>query len=173
MPESPSPTVVLVGPPAAGKTKVGKELAKKLAMPFIDTDRMIEAEHGPIPQIFAQYGEQEFRRLERDAIRHALHSDGVVSLGGGAVTVEDNRRDLRGFPVVLLWISDDAVSPRLNNPKRPLLATGGLPAWKALVDARTPWYREVATHTVDVSHRSVDDVAEDIRGWLESKELTP
>lgn len=160
------PVVVLVGPPASGKTRVGKRLAAMMGCDFHDTDRMIAAEHGPIPEIFQREGEARFREWERDAVVEALGRTGVVSLGGGAVIREDTRADLARHRVAQITISAEAVAPRLDNDKRPLLA-GGLDAWASLVTARQSWYDEVAGATFDTSHRPADDVAADIARWLE------
>ncbi|MDO8338165.1 MAG: shikimate kinase, partial [Microcella sp.] len=83
------PVVVLIGPPAAGKSRVGKRVARILDLPVIDTDKVIAAEHGPIPEIFAAHGEPHFRALERAAVVDALRERAVVSLGGGAVLDAD------------------------------------------------------------------------------------
>ena len=163
-----APAVVLVGPPAAGKTRIGKRLAVLLGCEYHDTDKMVAADHGPIPEIFAREGEARFREWEREAVQTALGRGGVVSLGGGAVIREDTREDLARHLVAQITISAEAVAPRLNNDKRPLLA-GGLEAWVSLVAARQSWYDEVSGATFDASHRSTDDVAADIARWLEGK----
>lgn len=72
-------TLVLVGPMAAGKTSVGRRVARRLGVAFVDTDKRIVAEHGPIPGIFAEYGEAHFRELERAAVAQALADGGVIS----------------------------------------------------------------------------------------------
>jgi shikimate kinase len=166
------PPLVLIGPPASGKTKIGKRVAKLLGVPHLDTDHMITARYGPIPGIFKNLGEEEFRQLERQAVEQALSSKAVVSLGGGAVTNKDTRADLHHHTVVGLSISEDAVSHRLNNDKRPLL-TNGVADWVELVKKRQPLYDEVTTWSVDVSHRSSDEVAEQIVSWLNTKDHTP
>jgi shikimate kinase len=171
MPED-TPRVVLIGPPASGKTKIGKRVAALLGVPHIDTDRVVVANHGPIPQLFRTVGEEGFRVLERQAVVDALGHDAVVSLGGGAVTTPATLSDLGHHTVIGLTISSEAVAHRLDNDKRPLL-TGGLESWEALVVARQPLYRQVATWSVDVSHRSPDDVAEEIVSWLRDREETP
>ena len=163
------PWVVLIGPPASGKTKIGKRVAGLLGVTHLDTDAMVVAEHGPIPDIFRQDGEATFRALERHAVSEALGHDGVVSLGGGSVTHPDTRQDLAHHTVVALTISPEAVASRLDNDKRPLL-TDGLTSWSELVAKRQPLYDEVATWTVDVSHRSTEHVAQEIVSWLEHRE---
>lgn len=165
------PVVVLIGPPAAGKTRVGKALAIRLGVPFLDTDALVTASHGPIPDIFRHSGEHRFRELERAAVEEALESGSVVSLGGGALTHAETRSDLGGQRVALLTISEDAVVHRLNPEKRPLL-TGGIETWRELVEKRMPVYREVADATFDTSHQSADDVAARIEQWL-AQEVSP
>lgn len=161
------PQVVLIGPPASGKTKIGKLVARELVLPFLDTDQIVAGRHGPIPEIFKEHGEQWFRSREEEAVAGVLSAHGVVSLGGGAVTTDSTRRALADHRVVWLDISPEAVAPRLNNDKRPLLA-GGLDDWKALVTSREPLYREVARHRIDVSHRPIEEVASDIVAWVKA-----
>ena len=171
MPDN-TPPVVLIGPPASGKTKIGKRVAKLLGVSHLDTDQVIVASHGPIPDIFHNLGESRFRELERVAVAEALATNAVVSLGGGAVTHPDTRADLAHHTVIGLTISEDAVSHRLNNDKRPLLRNG-VADWVELVRKRQPLYDEVTTWSVDVSHRLADDVAEEIVSWLGAKDHTP
>jgi shikimate kinase len=163
-----APTAVLIGPPAAGKTRIGKRVAKLLGEPFIDTDSRIVAAHGAIADIFAQHGEPHFRGLERAAVREALTGPGIVSLGGGAVLDPDTQADLRDLRVVLLTASADSVRKRIRGGKRPLLASGGIEAWERLVAERTPIYQALATRTWDTSDRPVDQLAAEIADWLRS-----
>ncbi len=171
MPDT-QPPVVLIGPPASGKTKVGKRVAALLGTTHLDTDRVVVAAHGPIPEIFDNLGEQAFRQLERQAVVEALGTTSVVSLGGGAVTHPDTLADLQHHTVIGLTISEDAVSSRLDNDKRPLLKNG-VADWVELVKKRQHLYDQVTTWSVDASHRSADDVAEQIVSWLTTKDRTP
>src|SRR5690606_31972983 len=107
-------TLVLVGPMAAGKTSVGRRIARLLEVPFIDTDKRITAEHGLIPQIFAEHGEPYFRALERQAVAAAVAEGGVVSLGGGAVTDAGTRALLVQHPVAFLTVSAESVARRIT-----------------------------------------------------------
>jgi shikimate kinase len=163
-----APLVVLVGPPAAGKTRLGKRVSKLLGVEFLDTDALVASRYGPIPALFAAEGEASFREKERAAVVEALASTGVVALGGGAVVNPDTRADLRSHRVALVSITAEAVEPRLNSSKRPLL-TGGLESWVSLVAARTEWYDEVATATFDTSATPLDTVAENIVEWIKSE----
>ncbi|MEX2441936.1 MAG: shikimate kinase [Pontimonas sp.] len=164
------PRVVLVGPPASGKTKIGKVLAQKLQESFVDTDTVLKTRFGPIPQIFAEQGEQWFRVREAEVVREFLATPGVLSLGGGAVTTASTREALAEHTVVLLEISPEAVASRLNNPKRPLLS-GGVAQWQELVAGRSMWYQDVATWQIDVSHRPTEAVAEEIAHYLEGVDV--
>jgi len=159
-------TLVLVGPMAAGKTSVGRRVARALGVGFIDTDKRVAAVHGPIPTIFAEHGEAHFRALEREAVAEALREGGVVSLGGGAVTDLGTRTLLAQHPVVFLTVSADAVADRLGGGGRPLLA-GDDPVerWKRIFAERRHLYEEVASATFDTSRRPMRRIAEEIVAW--------
>ncbi len=161
-------TVALIGPPAAGKSRVGRKLARRLGVPFTDTDAVIVSEHGPIAEIFASQGEAVFRALERDAVARALTAGGVVSLGGGAVLDPSTRRDLRHTRVVLLTVSPDAVAARIDDGRRPLVHD--LRSWRELVAQRMPLYESLADYSADTSRRPVTTIVEEIARWCEQTE---
>lgn len=156
--------LVLIGPMGAGKTRVGKRVARLLDAPFADTDKLVVAAHGPIATIFAEHGESRFRALERAAVVEALAGDGVVSLGGGAVLDPATRADLADLPVVLLTVSARAVEGRLGEGKRPLLRDG-LADWQRIFAERRAIYEELADLTIDTSHRPYDAIAEEVAAW--------
>ena len=160
-------TLVLVGPMGAGKTSVGRRVAKKLGVGFIDTDRRIVAAHGPIPEIFAARGEDGFRALETEAAATALSEGGVISLGGGAVTSYSTRQLLRQHPVVFLTVSPEAVAHRIGGGGRPMLAGDEDPVtrWKEIYEQRRGWYEEIADATFDTSRRPMQRIAEEIAAW--------
>ena len=160
-------TIVLIGPPAAGKTRLGKRLAKRLGLSFVDTDAVVVAGHGAIPQIFAEHGEPYFRALERVAVAEALARPGIVSLGGGAVLDPDTQSDLAAARVVLLTVRPEAIAARIANRKRPLVTD--LESWKRLVEARTPLYESLADYTADTSSRPIDAIVEEIARWIEGQ----
>ncbi|MGV8885268.1 MAG: shikimate kinase [Microbacteriaceae bacterium] len=166
MNSAPRPVVVLIGAPGAGKTRLGKRLAKLLGVPFIDTDKRVVAEHGVISEIFDLHGEAHFRALERAAVVAALQESAVVALGGGAVLDLDTRADLANHRVVQLTVSPEAVEKRIAGGKRPLLRDG-LGAWIALVEARTPIYDALATTTIDTSRRPLDHIATELLAWIQ------
>lgn len=161
-------TIVLIGPPAAGKTRLGKRLAKRLGLTFIDTDARVVADHGPISEIFADHGEPHFRALERAAVAAALCEGGVVSLGGGAVLDTDTRADLSRRRVVLLTVQPEAIAQRITGGKRPLVSD--IESWKRLVAERAELYASLADYTADTSSRPIDAIVEEIAEWVEQEE---
>lgn len=159
-------TLVLVGPMAAGKTSVGRRVARRLGVPFVDTDKRIVAEHGTIPTLFAEHGEAHFRDIERVAVADAIAEGGVISLGGGAVTDAATRELLKQHSVVFLTVSADAVAERLRGSNRPLLAgEDPLDRWKRIFEERRAWYTEVASTTFDTSRRPMQRIADEIVAW--------
>lgn len=162
---APAP-VVLIGPMAAGKTSVGRSLARLLARDFIDTDKEIVRLHGPIPAIFAEHGERHFRQLEAEAVAASLRAGAVVALGGGAVLHEGTRALLQGATVVLVTVTPEAVAARIDNDRRPLLAEGGLDAWLRISSERESVYRALADAEADTSTRPMRRVAEELAAWV-------
>ncbi|ACZ41087.1 Shikimate kinase [Thermobaculum terrenum ATCC BAA-798] len=119
--------IVLIGLSGSGKSTVGCLLASKMGLPYIDTDREIEKHTGmPIEEIFSKFGEGKFRQLESDQINRALKGKrAVVSLGGGAVLLEENRKLIWDLSTVIwLQASIETIANRLKHTKeiRPLLA---------------------------------------------------
>ena len=161
----PHPYVVVIGAPGAGKTRVGKRVARILRVPFIDTDRRIVTRHGPITQLFSTRGEEHFRKIERIEVARALKEGAVVSLGGGAVLDAETQAELAGLPVALMTVSAEAVAGRIGE-KRPLLRDGGVEAWEKLVASRRETYERLATRSWDTSNRPIDTIAREIADWI-------
>jgi shikimate kinase len=157
------PTLVIVGPPGAGKTTVGRVLARRLGVGFADVDAMIEERTGKsIADLFLEDGEEGFRALERQVVAEALAShDGVLALGGGAVLAAETRALLRAHRVVHLSVGlADGLRRTGMSTARPLLAgVNPRATFKALLDARAPLYQEVATVQVGTDRRSANQVA--------------
>lgn len=166
-----APRAVLVGLPGSGKSTIGRRLAKALGLTLLDTDAAIEATTGrTIADIFATDGEPEFRRIEEEVIRSALQThDGVLSLGGGAVTTPGVRDALAGHTVIYLEISAaEGVRRTGGSTVRPLLAGGDrAEKYKALMSARVPLYRRVATLRVNTNRRNPGAVVRHIVARLE------
>ncbi len=167
-PTHPILPLVFIGPMAAGKTKIGRRVARALEVPFIDTDHRIVAEHGPIKDIFEQHGEEHFRALERRAVAQAITEQAVVSLGGGAVLDVETQADLAGCSVVYLSVSARAVRARIGGAKRPLLK-GGITDWKRIYAERRPLYEALAGIRFDTSHRPLDAIADDVVTWTQKR----
>jgi shikimate kinase len=167
-----APKAVLIGLPGSGKSTIGRRLAKSLDLSLLDTDAAIEEGTGrTIADIFATDGEKEFRRIEEDVIRSALQShEGVLSLGGGAVTTPGVRDALAGHTVIYLEISAaEGVRRTGSSTVRPLLAGGDRSAkFKALMAERVPLYQRVATMRVNTNRRNPGAVVRQIVERLEN-----
>ncbi|WP_347233249.1 shikimate kinase [Cryobacterium sp. MDB2-33-2] len=163
--------LVLIGPMAAGKTRVGKRVARVLGVPFVDTDALVVSGHGSIANLFSRYGEGHFRALERIAVGQALATRAVVSLGGGAVLDPGTRADLARCRVVYLSVTEKAVAGRIKGGKRPLLA-GGLSDWIRIYELRRPLYEELAGLHIDTSNRQMDSIADDVVAWTQRGQNT-
>ncbi|WP_237571292.1 shikimate kinase [Mycolicibacterium lacusdiani] len=164
-----APRAVLVGMPGSGKSTIGRRLAKALGVPLLDTDaKIVETTGRSIADIFLD-GEAEFRRIEAEVVCAALaEHDGVVSLGGGAVTTPAVREALAGHTVVYLEISASEGVRRTSGGGRPLLATDDPDArFRALMSDRVPLYREVATLRVNTNRRNPGAVVRHIVHRLE------
>lgn len=161
---NPSANLVLVGPMGAGKTSIGRRLAERFNLPFVDADREIEAHTGAtVATIFECEGESGFRLRERTLLAELLHGSGhVIATGGGAVIDPDNRRLLRehGF-VVHLHADVAAQLARLARDRtRPLLQREDREeVLQALARNRAPLYAEVADLHYDTSHQSCSEAA--------------
>jgi len=163
VPSETRPTLVVVGPPGAGKTTVGRVLARRLGVGFADADALIEERTGKsIPDLFVEDGEEGFRRIEREVVAEALRThDGVLALGGGAVLSEQTRAQLREHRVVYLSVGlADGLRRTGMSTARPLLSgVNPRATFKALLDARAPLYKEVATVQVATDRCSPNQVA--------------
>jgi shikimate dehydrogenase len=141
--------IVLIGMPGSGKSAVGRRLAERLGMGFLDTDALVEARHGVIRDIFASQGEAAFRAMELEAAQHAARrAHSVISTGGGIVLTAPAVRALKASGVAayidrpLALLLEETVTAH-----RPLLA-GGREALTGLYEARRALYEGAADITV-------------------------
>ena len=166
------PKAVLIGMPGSGKSTIGRRLAKSLGVALLDTDTVIEQTTGrTIPDIFTDDGETGFRRIEEQVVRDTLAShDGVLSLGGGAITSPGVREALSGHTVVYLEISvTEGVRRTGGTTVRPLLAGGDrAEKFRALMSQRVPLYRRAATIRVNTNRRNPSAVVRYIVSRLEN-----
>jgi shikimate kinase len=168
--------VALVGFMGAGKSTIGRKLARELGCAFFDTDDLIVSAHGTIAEIFSSEGEVAFRRYEREAIGHVLNAGdaGVVALGGGALTIAENRAFVKERSHrIFLRSSPRQILRRLrrSRERRPLLGTRPtLAQIQELYDARLAHYAE-ADYIVQAERLSDRAILDDILQWLSEKKI--
>jgi shikimate kinase len=172
-----APKAVLVGMPGSGKSTIGRRLAKAMGVPLLDTDvKIVETAGRSIAEIFETDGEPGFRRIEEDVIRTALEEhDGIVSLGGGAVTSPGVREALAGHTVVFLEIGvAEGIRRATSGAVRPLLAGGDAgEKYRKLMSERVPLYRRVATMRVNTNRRNPGAVVRYLVTRLENPGAKP
>jgi shikimate kinase len=166
--------IYLVGMMGAGKTTVGRLLARRLKLRFIDSDHEVEARCGvKIPVIFEIEGEPGFRARESHAIAELCALDGIVlATGGGAVLARSNREELaaRGTVVYLRAKPEDLYERVRHDRNRPLLATADpLERLRALYAERDPLYLEIADIVIDTGAQSVQVLARTLLGKLQER----
>lgn len=159
--------VFLVGPMGAGKTTIGKALAKTLNLEFIDSDHEIERRTGAdIPLIFDIEGEAGFRKREHAIIDELTRRSGIVlATGGGAILNSDNRRAMagRGTVIYLSCTVDQQLERTRHDRNRPLLQTDDPRATlETLMQERDPLYREIADEIIASGTRNTRAVVKEI-----------
>jgi shikimate kinase len=155
--------VYLVGLMGAGKTTIGRALAKRLDLGFVDSDRVVEERTGvSIPTVFEIEGEDGFRKREAQVIADLAQARGlVVATGGGAVLRPENRSNMRGNGfVVYLNVPPHLLWERTRHDKnRPLLKVANpMNRLRELYVERDPYYREVADLIVDGSRMKTQGI---------------
>lgn len=168
----------LVGMPGSGKSTVGRHLARRLVLPFFDSDHLIEQRLGrSIREYFAEAGEDAFREREQETIAElARGPDAVVATGGGAVLREANRQALRAAgQVIYLRSTPEELYRRLrHDTQRPLLQVADpLGKLRAMYAERDPLYRETAHFQIETGRPSVPTLVNMIVMQLELAGVLP
>ena len=166
--------IVLIGPPGAGKSSIGRSLSKEMDMPFIDSDSEIEKiAQKKISEIFVDDGEPAFRKIEVEVVSNLLRNfSGVIALGGGApmnaeIQIKLEKSD---FPVIFIDVSISQAANRVGfNKDRPLLLINPRQQWMNLMSERRPIYERLATDTVSSDNNKPAEVAKIIREKLVSE----
>ncbi len=161
----------LVGPMGAGKSAVGRHLARLLHLEFVDSDEEIETRTGvDIPFIFEKEGEEGFRKREVKVIDELSQREGVVlATGGGAIADPESRSRLgaRGFVVYLHTSVKQQLERTQRRRKRPLLENGdNEKVLRELMEQRDPLYREISDLIIETDGRRVQTVAREIHDAL-------
>jgi len=166
--------IVLIGPPGAGKSSIGRALAKELLLAFIDSDGEIEKSAGKkISEIFVDDGEPHFRALEVEKVKELLQEfEGVISLGGGAPINSEISQILgaASYPVIFIDVSIAQAATRIGfNKDRPLLLINPRQQWMNLMSERRPIYEKLATDTVLSDSKKPHEVAKIIVEKIKAK----
>lgn len=160
--------VVLCGMMGAGKTTVGVALSKITGRPLVDSDKALTDKYGVISEIFAREGEASFREKETEILRALCEKDGLVlSMGGGALLSEENRRIVKANGVVVyLRATLETLQTRLDDDReRPLLHATNEPLERKLsrlLSERTPVYEGAADIVVDTDGKTPEEIAREI-----------
>ena len=149
-----------MGLPGSGKTTIGRQLARRLGQPFVDSDHEIEHRLGcSIREFFAREGEDSFRNLEQQVIDELTQTQqGVIATGGGAVLREANRRHMheRGQVIYLRSTPEDVFRRVRHDTARPLLQVDDpLSRLRTLFESRDPLYRDAAHFVIETGRPSV------------------
>jgi len=170
--------ITFVGLPGSGKTTIGRQLARRLGLPFVDSDHVIEERLGcSIREYFAREGEDAFRDVEQAVLDDlSQHHHGVLSTGGGAVLREINRQHLhdRGHVIYLRTLPEDVFRRVRHDTARPLLQVDDpMARLRSLYDARDPLYRAAAHFVLETGRPSVASLVHKIIMQLELSGVLP
>lgn len=166
--------IVLIGMPGAGKTTVGKALAKALSLPFVDADKELVARTGvSISTIFEIEGEPGFRRREAALIRDLMQRDSMVLATGGGAVLDPATRQLMHDSSMTIYLRatlDALIERTKKDSARPLLANGNLlEKLTSMLAIREPLYIETAHLTFDTGKQSPARLANTIAKTIESR----
>ena len=160
---------------AAGKSTIGKRLARTMGVKFYDIDDIVVEEHGPISDIFYAQGEKQFRAYELDAIARVLDSEpGVIALGGGAVTHDPTLKLLKKRTYrIFVKVPPEQILGRLRKSPRVRPLIGPVPSLgkvKELYDQRMARYAH-ADYVVEAGSLSTSQIVGQIVQWLNKKHI--
>ena len=160
-------SIVLIGFMGAGKSSIGRTLARRTGLSRFDTDEMISAQFGlPVSEIFARFGEEKFRETETEVLRQfSAAAPAIIVTGGGIVLRQENVKMLRALgKVVSLEADEETLFRRISRrTTRPLLQTENPRATMLeLLRTREPLYRQAADVRLDTSRLGHDEVADEI-----------
>lgn len=162
--------IILIGFMGTGKTEIGRRIASRLAMDFIDADSLIEKnERIKISEIFAKKGEPYFRDLETKLILGFKDlKNTVIATGGGVILRQENVKMLKDLgPLILLWSRPEKIFERLEHTQdRPLIEGEKQKKIKSILEGRAPLYKKVADFEIDTSQLSLDQAADRIIKWV-------
>lgn len=169
--------ISLVGLPGSGKSTVGRQLARRLQLPFTDSDYVIEQRLGcPIREFFEREGEERFRDIEEVVLDDLTQRTGVLSTGGGAVLRSINRERLhtRGKVVYLKSMPEELMRRLRHDSQRPLLQVSDpLQRLRDLFAVRDPLYRETADFVIETGRPTVATLVNMIVMQLELSGIVP
>ena len=166
--------VYLVGPMAAGKSCIGRELANRLNWPFWDSDSVIEQRTGvDIPTIFEIEGEPGFRTREAETLADLTKEKSIVLATGGGAILDSHNRELlsnTGYVVYLQTTIENQLKRTRHDKKRPLLrSTNPRAKLSELATERDPLYQEVADTTISTNEQSIQASVEMILLYLKDR----
>jgi shikimate kinase len=173
----PEPGICLVGLPGSGKSTVGRQLARRLNLPFTDSDHVIEQRTGcSIRSLFEREGEAAFRDVEESMIAELCTKGGVIATGGGAVLRPANRQRMResAHVIYLRALPEDVFRRIKHDKKRPLLQVADpLAQLRTLFEQRDPLYRETAHFVIETGRPSVPALTNMVLMQLELAGVIP
>lgn len=159
------PALILIGPPGAGKSTVGRLAADHLGLPFRDFDDDLAQTHGlPAGELVVTLGREKFQEAERELLEKLLPQfHGVLALGGGTPTAPGVPELLTPYHVVFLDVDLDHLLRREGLiPLHPWLLPNPRAHLKELLNTRRPTYTTIATTTIPTSHRTPQQVLTDV-----------
>jgi len=167
--------IILIGPMGAGKTTIGRQLAKRLSKDFYDSDHEIEKYTGAdISLIFEIEGEEGFRKRESQVLEELVSNKNIVlSTGGGAILDAENRKLLsdNGIIIYLKSTAEKLYKRIANDKSRPLLQTDDrLNKIKGILDEREPIYLSLADEVIEAKEQSIKQITQKIIDFIKQNE---